>query len=39
MDATLEKKEAFELEKGVLAYVKTLYEKENKKKIVEDAKP
>ena len=38
LDEILEKKEAFELEEGVLTYMNELSEEENKKKLVEDAK-
>lgn len=38
MDETFEKNAAFELEDGVLVYVKTLNEEEHKRKLEEDAK-
>ena len=38
LDEILEKKEAFEVEEGVLTYMNGLSEEENKKKLVEDAK-
>ena len=38
LDESLEMKEAFELEEGMLAYVKTLSKEEHKKKLTEDAK-
>ena len=37
LDETFEKNAAFELEDGVLVYVKTLNEEEHKRKLEEDA--